>query len=602
MADLFIKVLNMSISAGWLVLAVLILRMLMKKAPKWMLVLLWGIVAIRLICPVSLESAFSMIPSAETIPQDIMLDTEPAINSGIPAMNQMINPILSESFAPNPTASVNPLQIWIPVLANVWCLGMLVMAAYTLITYLRLRKQVAAAVLLRQNIYQSERIRTPFVLGVIRPKIYLPFRLENTAMEYVIAHEQAHVQRKDHWWKPLGFLLLMIHWFNPFLWAAYVLLCRDIELACDEKVIRTFDHEQRAGYSESLLACSIDHKMIAACPLAFGEVGVKERVKAVISYRKPAFWMIVVTAVLCITAAVCFLTDPVKPLEDDVVNNEDTFSSKTAEILPGMTYVSDKCIYMNPLSSYYPAGGNSGIKYVAGENSWNMSNREYGVEERIEVEKWEWQEFPFSDKRWNDLMWFQTKVNQNLSEQYEEILYQPLNDQNFLMSADGELWIVQLVNNEQMGTYIWDIYRLVPEETMGMAQWIYDPLSSAGLPFFQFTFDMDYEEISAVCVDSPLVDPKTDEKVHEVMLSKGETLDWSPMDEDGIVPEAQIMFCVNGEDDITEYAGKIYITSEKGENGKLVYTAKIVGEGLKIPYHLTVKNNEIIEITEQYIP
>ncbi len=580
MADLFIKVLNMSISAGWLVLTVVFLRFLMKKAPKWMMVFLWGIVAIRLICPISLESTFSLIPSAETIPNDIMMNEEPVIHSGIAVMNQFVNPMLSESFAPDPTASANPLQIWIPVLANVWCVGIVMMVLYTVVTYVRLHRQVEEAVLLRENIFQTEQISMPFVLGMIRPKIYLPYSLEESNKEYVIAHEQAHIQRKDHWWKPLGFLLLMIYWFHPLLWIAYLLLCRDIELACDEKVIREFDDEQKAEYSLSLLSCSIDRKRIAACPLAFGEAGVKERVKAVISYRKPALGVIAAAAVLSIALAFCFLTNPVKPLEDSVVKDEDTFSSKISEIVPGTTYVSDKCIYMNLLSSYYSAGGNSGIKYVAEENSWNMSNREYGGEERIEVEKWEWQEFPYSDKRWKDLMWFQTKTYQNLREQYEELLYQPLNDQYFLMSADGELWIVQLKNNEQMGTYIWDIYRLVPEETMGMAQWVYDPLSSARLPFFRFIFDMDDKEISAVCVDSPLIDPNTNEKVYEVMLSNGETLDWSPMDEEKNVTEAQIMFCVNGEDDITEYAGTIYITSEKGEDGKLIYTAAIAGEGL----------------------
>ena len=310
MNELFLKIINMSISASWLVLAVLILRFVLKKAPKWINVLLWGIVAIRLICPFSFESTLSLIPSAETIPLNIGMDTTSTINSGISAINNAVNPIISQSNTPMAGASVNLLQITIGIYEYIWIFGMIALALYTAISYWRLRRKVDTAVRYKDNIFQSENVSFPFVLGIIKPRIYLPFKMNGQYLEYVVAHEQAHICRKDHWWKPLGFLLLMIHWFNPLMWLAYVLLCRDIELACDEKVIKELGNEQRGDYTQALVACSVNRRMIAACPLAFGEVSVKERVKSVMNYKKPAFWVIIIAVIICVGVAVCFLTNP----------------------------------------------------------------------------------------------------------------------------------------------------------------------------------------------------------------------------------------------------------------------------------------------------
>ena len=310
MNELFLKIINMSISASWLVLAVLILRFVLKKAPKWINVLLWGIVAIRLICPFSFESTLSLIPSAETIPLNIGMDTTPTINSGISAINNAVNPIISQSNTPMAGASVNLLQITIGIYEYIWIFGMIALALYTAISYWRLRRKVDTAVRYKDNIFQSENVSFPFVLGIIKPRIYLPFKMNGQYLEYVVAHEQAHICRKDHWWKPLGFLLLMIHWFNPLMWLAYVLLCRDIELACDERVIKELGNEQRGDYTQALVACSVNRRMIAACPLAFGEVSVKERVKSVMNYKKPAFWVIIISVIVCVGVAVCFLTNP----------------------------------------------------------------------------------------------------------------------------------------------------------------------------------------------------------------------------------------------------------------------------------------------------
>ncbi len=318
MSELFLKIVNMSISASWVVIVVLVLRFCLKKAPKWVNVLLWGIVAVRMIFPFSLESAFSLIPSAETIPPTIMMDPEPSVQTGISALNHVINPVIRGSFTPALGASANPLQIWIPVLTVLWLSGAAALFLYSAVSFWRLCRKVREAVILRDNIYQRETVCSPFVLGILRPKIYLPYHMDSREMDYVIAHERTHIRRKDHWWKPLGFLLLTIHWFNPLIWLSYILLCRDIELACDEKVIKDMDNEQRADYTQALVACSKGRRVIAACPLAFGEVGVKARVKSVMNYKKSTFWIIFVSVVLCAVVSVCFLTNPKSKVANDI--------------------------------------------------------------------------------------------------------------------------------------------------------------------------------------------------------------------------------------------------------------------------------------------
>lgn len=318
MTELFLTVLNMSISASWIVLAVLVLRVLLKKAPKWINVVLWGIVAVRLICPFSIESALSLIPSSQTINPEVALNT-PAIESGVPLIDNVINPVIGEATITfQPEKDLNFFQFIMPYLAGLWLVGVVALSIYSILSFVRLKKKVDTAVLLRDNIYQSENVASPFVLGVIKPKIYVPFSLSGQDLDNVIAHEQAHIQRKDHFWKPLGFLVLTLHWFNPLMWVAFTLLCRDIELACDEKVVVELSNEQRANYSQTLLSCSVNRHTVTACPLAFGEVGVKDRVKSVLNYKKPAFWIITVALVLSVITAVCFLTNP-QSVSDDLL-------------------------------------------------------------------------------------------------------------------------------------------------------------------------------------------------------------------------------------------------------------------------------------------
>jgi len=317
MDAVFLKLLNMSLTASWLCLAVLILRLLLKRAPKAISCALWALVGLRLLFPFSLESVLSLIPSAEPLPEDMLLSPTPTINSGIPVINEVVNPVISGSLAPTPGASVNPMQVITTVAGYVWVIGMIAMLVYMLASYLRVKSKVAEAAKIEGNVYECDGINTPFILGVIRPRIYLPSSMNEADRAFVIAHEQAHLRRLDHLWKPLGFVLLTVYWFNPLLWLGYILLCRDIELACDEKVIRQLGTDVKKQYSEALINCSVPRRAISACPLAFGEVGVKGRIKSVLNYKKPAFWIILVAVVALVVTGVCFLTDPPASKDND---------------------------------------------------------------------------------------------------------------------------------------------------------------------------------------------------------------------------------------------------------------------------------------------
>ncbi len=310
MSAVFLKILNMTWGASWLILAVIVLRLLLKKAPRWISCLLWGLVAVRLICPVSIESALSLIPSGKVVPETA--DMQPHIDTGIAVINNTINPAMSVAYATSEEAGEHIMHNVLSAAFCIWIVGMAVMMLYAFISYIAVRRKVSASIRLKDNIMLCDEVKTPFILGMIRPLIYVPSALEGERMEMVCAHERAHISRRDHWWKPIGFALLSVYWFNPLCWLAYILLCRDIEAACDEKVIKDKDRDYMALYSQTLLELSISGKIITACPLAFGETGVKSRIKGILNYKKPAFWIIIIALIACIIVAVCFLTNPKK--------------------------------------------------------------------------------------------------------------------------------------------------------------------------------------------------------------------------------------------------------------------------------------------------
>jgi len=306
----FVSLFNRSISASWLILAICVFRLLLRKAPRNSICLFWVLVALRLICPFSIESAVSMVPTrAEVLNEELMYSPRPVLETGIEILDEAIAPAVTDSLTPHPGASVNPIQVYTFLGAWLWLIGMAAMTVYAVFSYRRLRRQVAPALHLKENIYLCDAIDTPFILGTFRPRIYLPSKLEEANRHFVLAHEQAHLQRKDHLWKPLGFVILTLHWFNPLCWLAYNLFCRDIELACDEKVIRSMEPDYKKGYSHALLSCSIASHRIDACPLAFGEVGVKARIQAVLRYKTPARWLIMAALLIFLVVALCFMTN-----------------------------------------------------------------------------------------------------------------------------------------------------------------------------------------------------------------------------------------------------------------------------------------------------
>ena len=309
MDDVFLKLVNLSISASWLILAVLVLRVVLKKAPKWVMPLLWGVVALRLVCLFSIESALSLIPSAETIPSEIVTETREPVLYEQATLDIVTNPTLPSAAVPV-GVSRQQAQVDFNIYSILWLAGMSALLVHALVSAGKLKRKLATAILLRDNIYESEFVDSPFVFGVVKPNIYLPMHMDEGTAAYVIAHEHAHLARRDHWWKVLGYLVLALHWFNPLVWVAYILFCRDIELACDEKVVRGLDGAARADYSQALLSCAAPKRAVAACPLAFGEGNIKTRVKSALHYKKPAFWVAAAAVLAVVIVAVCFLTNP----------------------------------------------------------------------------------------------------------------------------------------------------------------------------------------------------------------------------------------------------------------------------------------------------
>lgn len=302
MNALFLTLLNMSIGASWTVLAVLLLRLLLRKAPKWITCLLWAIPALRLLIPVFWESDFSLVPSSRVIPANIAQTDTPFIYSRLKEINSAVNPIL--------TQQADNLGTILQIATALWAVGLGLMLVYSIISWLHLRHTVRASICCQKQVYICDDVKSPFILGILFPRIYLPSGLDPDTTAHVLAHENAHLKRLDYLWKPLGYLLLSIYWFNPLIWVAYILLCRDIERACDEKVLQNMDEKAKLHYAKALVDCSTHRRMILTCPIAFGEVGVTSRIKAVLSYKKPAFWIVAVAFIAGAVTSVCFLTNP----------------------------------------------------------------------------------------------------------------------------------------------------------------------------------------------------------------------------------------------------------------------------------------------------
>ncbi len=507
MDSIFLKILNMSISSCWIVLVVILLRFVLKKAPKWINCVLWGIAGLRLILPFSLESIFSLIPSPQTLPQEVLGYEGTQLQQ--PAVLEVIsNPVFSEGISVGLGQTVDRVQLRMLIMSAVWLFGIAALLIYTLISYLKLKGKIKTAVKLSDNIYQSENVASPFVLGLIRPKIYLPFNMNGQDMEHVIAHEQAHLRRKDHLWKPLGFLILTLHWFNPMVWLGYILLCRDIELACDEKVVKELNNEQRADYSQALLTCSVNRRMIAACPLAFGEVGVKDRIKSVLNYKKPAFWIIVVAIIVSIIVAVCFLTNPV---------NTSIYNS---------SYETGKCLYSYVVRADKETKGNELVFDITSDGKvykifGDGTTDELGV---LKESDYTAEELEAAIKNQD------AKLNiGNIKNAYE------LSDCIFLQKSNGTVYLVQFFSDGRIMS-VFKLNRIDKSDIPSFSNaekltWTYQPmLSFTGHSFKAISFDFDYTHVEASCIGGEFCSLDVDgqpcgTKMH---FEKDNTVYWTP--------------------------------------------------------------------------
>ncbi len=548
MADIFLKIVNMSISASWIVLAVLLLRLLLKKAPKWINGILWGIVGLRLMMPFSLESVFSLIPSSETISKSPD-SPRPYFESGVNIIDNQINGYLKGTYFEGVTRPTGHFTDVTTVLAIVWTVGIAALLIYTVISYLRLKCKIGTAVLLCDNIYQSESVVSPFVLGIFKPKIYLPFKMNEQDMEHVIAHEQAHIRRKDHLWKPFGFLLLTLHWFNPLMWLGYVLLCRDIELACDEKVVKELDVEQKADYSQALLSCSVNRKAIAACPLAFGEVGVKDRVKSVLNYKKPAFWIIVIAVLVTAVVAVCFLTNPINPTDtvlNKLVNLEDyeviEQEQKNITLTIPLSDLPDS-IYSESGKNF---GNNAIVAYKSGTTSIYLKEARYSNEGNQNL----YFCFDFSfdlPKKQGVLIYPFEITSSGLSSSVKTVdgilraengeFADAINDRG--QGSNNLIWFYVSTDalKQAQGTIRFDVllnqitYFLDSSDYTQKLAWTYNPmLSHTGHYTKAFSFDFDYTHIEAACTEGEFwsLDVEDQPRSTQMRFENGETVYWAP--------------------------------------------------------------------------
>ncbi len=388
MAAVFLKLLDMSISASVATVAVILIKLLLKKAPRWIHCLMWALVAVRLICPYAIESGLSLMPDNKAAYEAVVSNEDvyrgeeqqsnvpllPTYAPSLPTVNVPQNGNEPTTNVKLPTTQTVDKLSFIEIVTVVWVAGAILMAAYGIGSYIRLRRKVSPSIPIGDKLYICDYINSPFILGILQPRIYIPSSLSEKETECVVAHERAHIGRRDHWWKPIGYAVLAVYWFNPVIWIAYILLCRDIELACDERVISKMSTDDKKEYTAVLLSCSIPRRMISACPLAFGEVSVKWRIKNVLSYKKPTI-LIILAAVIAVTvASVCLLTDPVSAHEN---NDENDYNAGEAvdAVVPEQE-IDDTVVFEPQLLTevYYDIDGDGEEEYLVISDPTTMNN------------------------------------------------------------------------------------------------------------------------------------------------------------------------------------------------------------------------------------
>ena len=704
------RLLNMSLTASVAVVFVLLLRLLLKKLPKALSYALWGIVLFRLLCPVALPSDVSLfglldVPTTQSgsrmeyIPSNLVHTAYPRVTLPVPGVSAAVNRALPQG---GEQLAADPLEAPVSIVTYVWLAGVLAMGAYAVGSYLRLRGRLLTASPLRENIYLADDIGTPFVMGLLRPKIYLPSSLDAREQTYIILHEQYHIHRLDHLAKALAFAALCLHWFNPLVWLAFTLAEKDMEMSCDEAVIRRLGDGVRADYAESLLSLSTGKRF--GVPLAFGENDTKSRIRNLATRKKTALWLVLAAATVCIILAAALLTNPGTAIRNPAVQEYtpgapgiqgsvdkaafeslsesyaigadrngravfkdpfaafDTMTAQCADglaliqeefdlppitrrdldyykvfgfqvtggseqareqasfvtrfldiyensfeesapaaapvsptiddsdaLIPGTVYVSYRCIYMNGLSSYAPLNGDSGFRYRIDNDAFTVMAPFSGYPDdpaarnvmRIPVDEWGWRPFPYTDAAWNDLFPFNVNVADavNLRETYQEILYQPWTGQDFLLRVDGDIWFVDLKENPQMGTFVWSIFSLVPEEAMGAAEWAYTPKGA-----FRFTFDLPHPpdaEVYTYASNGQMIDRDAGQRDTVIVYGNTDEIYWSPLNDDGnLAVNASIIVAIQNDEGIA-CEGTLYIQSS-GEEWNPTYRATLVGAGLHL--------------------
>lgn len=452
MTAFFEKILEMSATAAVVIVVLLVVRLLLKKAPRKYAYALWAAAAFRLVCPVSFRSVFSIFtlteavklpvntqPVVETIPPDVIATAPPTVITTPPPA--VVTPPAVTVTPPVVTDPITAAVSFWDVAAVIWLAVLAGLLIYGVVSYVLLRRRMAKAVLLEGRVYQSERVRSPFILGFVRPKIYLPFGLTEEQQCYVLAHERHHIRRLDHIVRPVAFLILAVHWFNPLVWLAYYLMARDMEMSCDEKVLGGEENIRKA-YSVTLLSFAANRRFPSPSPLSFGETGVKGRIKNILNWKKPALWVTILAVVAVIAVLLVCAADPAEP--SDGITAEQEGEYRTVE-----------CIYMTPLSSYYSPDGDDGCSYTITSDHVIRDGQQLDVTS-------DWEEL--TEERWNELdfLFWETVLKEKVGT-YQSQRVMTLSDGWYLMEMDGELWIAKLSEDPRGRTYFWSIYRLAKD-------------------------------------------------------------------------------------------------------------------------------------------
>ena len=613
---------NMTVTAGVVILAVLLVRFILKKlgAPAAVSYALWAVVLFRLLCPVSVTAPVSLLgvldaPTAATesgastieyVPREIVHMENPTVELPVPVVGDAFSAVLPQG---EEQLRADPLEAPVALLAMVWLAGLLVLVLYSVLSYLKLRVRLLGAVPLEGNIRLADHITSPFVMGLFRPKIYLPSGLAEHEREYIILHERHHIRRLDHVVKILAFAALCIHWFNPLVWLAFYLSGQDMEMSCDEAVVKKLGEGIRADYSASLLSLATGRRILSAMPLAFGEGNTGRRIKNLAKWKKPAVWITVVAVILCAAVIVLCAVNGGESTDGGTADQQtEQPEQPPRQFGPDRIYVPERCLYMSPFSSFLAMGGDSGYRYQMGDGGFYMIRQDPNTafppsEAKIPLAEgygWaKWEDFPWADEEWEALFWPDGMWKLDISG-YREKSYCALSQGYCLLKMDGELWLAEIMKDDKIGIRAWEIYQLVPQNSKGVVQWEFDPTPDASAALFTslafpFVFDMEYDEISAVCTERTLVDldgfewPNPDsqpgiyspEADHGMVFPEGSAMYWCATDANRVPAQRSTVRFTVHKGEQTVCAGTVYIEGHRvEETGNMIYTASLVGTGL----------------------